>query len=182
MRCQLIAKQAMVAKIDPITSKAINKYKTSPKLDDTLDYVVLTVIPSPSSTQYKHIRTKIFKFTLLSILQICPDIRTNKLLERDNKYDLSKLIRELCRLLRYDNTSNAGIRLRFHGIHDEVTHAGVSIITAPWPHEIDNQKQSRATNIQTAFRGFRIRRNKKRMALAKAKHHAAAVDVSIASF
>ena len=154
--------------------------KSNITVADYVQTLVFIITPTRSNENNRGIKAKIFQFELDSLLYLCPEIREERLFgcETNGNIDnpkLRELIQVVSRLWRFDKT-NVGVRLRVHGIDDNVNYEGVSIENKYWPHELVEDKDDCAVGIQSVFRGFAARKTV-RHKIQEMKENAAAMEV-----
>lgn len=70
---------------------------------------------------------------------------------------IRRMVRDLVSLMRYENTANGGVRLRFHGITERASYHGRIYRTIAFPHEEEIIRTAGVLQMQSVFRGFRVR-------------------------
>jgi len=130
---------------------------------DDIEYIVLTITPLPSARKMRKIRTKVVKMDMRTLVHMCPFAKSRHWFGVENvgipdiNPHIRRLVRDLVSLMRYENTANGGVRLRFHGTPERKSHHGRMYRTIPFPHEEAMIKTAGILRMQSVFRGFKVR-------------------------
>lgn len=94
------------------------------------------------------------KFSKQALLKMCPaSVLSETVFAELKKEHFHKIVRYLCSLMQYVNTTRGPV-LVMHGVHSDAPALANKI---PWEHEAIQRRQNSATEIQSIFRGYRLR-------------------------